>query len=386
MPSRPRDLEGFLRTVAPYAVPAALLGWAFAVSWETPQAGAKIVVSAAMAALLTQGARWPLLCLASSFAALFGVGSLDPPLPEDALLGMVVCASYLVGRHARFLPQPWAAAAVLLLLASNLVEHGRDVVAADVVFPVLLTAAPWLLGLSVQLAVRREQAAVQLAGELDRGRAEEVHRATTEERLRIAREFHDVVAHDISGLSLQAQVLRRSAASGNTVSAEQLRELEQAAQRAMTDVRRLLGVLRPAGEAPPLVPGDGLDRVPALVEGARRQGQEIRLVVTGDTSELPPALSAAAFRIVQEALTNARRHGAPGAAHVTLDRAEGALTIRITNPLRPGHPQRGDGHGVAGIHERTRLFGGRASVGIVGDEWRVEVHMPTPASVTEVSS
>jgi signal transduction histidine kinase len=374
-----------LSVLGRYVVPGVLCFWAVAVSWGTPQAPAKTTVVVVLAAVLTQGTRWPLLCLGGSFAALLGVVSLEPPVPEDALLAMVVYSCFVVGRYARLRHQPWAAAAVLLLLSVNVTAPGDDVVVADVVFPVLFTAAPWLLGLSVQLAGRRERAAVRFAGEVDDQLAAEVRRAATEERLRIAQEFHDVVAHDISGLSLQAQVARRRAEAGDETTVEELRAIERSAQQAMTDLRRLLGVLRPQGENTPLSPHEGIDDVAELVRRASRLGQRVELDIIGTPREVPPALSLAAYRIVQEAVTNARRHGLAGVTRVQVQWYEDRLGLRVRNPVDPRTDGNIAGHGVSGMEERARLFGGSAGVFHDAGQWRVEVELPTPRSVRPVS-
>lgn len=367
-----------------YAVPVLIVGWALGASWETEAAAAKATVAVAVGLLLSHGRQWPVVALAGAFAGLFVVGSLPVPVPEDAMLLAVVHGSFLTGRHALLRHQPWAAAGVLLLLSANLVEPGRDTTAADAVFPVLLTAAPWLLGLTVQLAAGREQAAVLRAGELDDTRQQEVRRATTEERLRIAQELHDVVAHEISGLSLQTQVLRRRAEAGGEVGAGDLGDLERTARAAMTDLRGLLGVLRPLAESPPLDPADGLEDLPALVARANDLGHRVRLSETGAPRPLPPVVSAAAYRIVQESLTNARRHGLPGTTSVEVDWRDSELRLLVRNPASPD-PATGSGHGLPGIRERARLLGGEAVAGHAHGEWRVAVTLPTPVPVRQVA-
>jgi signal transduction histidine kinase len=367
-----------------YAVPALIAAWAVAGSWGTEAAAAKTVVAFGVGAVLSRGREWPIAGLVAAFAGLFVIGSLPVPGPEDALLLAVVHASFLVGRFAPPRHQPWAASGVLLLLSANLVEPGREVAAADAVFPVLLTAGPWLLGLTVQVAARREAAAVRRAGEIDETRLQEVRRATTEERLRIAQELHDVVAHEISGLSLQAQVLRRRAESGTDVAVADLRDLERTARAAMTDVRRLLGVLRPVAESPPLDPADGLEELPALVARANDLGHRVRLVETGTPRPLPPVVSAAAYRIVQESLTNARRHGLPGTTSVEVGWRESEVSLVVRNPAAT-IPAVGDGHGLPGIRDRARLLGGEADVGHADGEWRVAVVLPAPVPVQRVA-
>jgi signal transduction histidine kinase len=371
-------LERFAAQAGRYVLPGLLTLWAASATWGSEDWAAKSLLAAGVAVVLTR--RWPLTGLAAAFAGLYVGGALPPPVPEDAQLAMLVLACYLVGRHASLRRQPWAAAGVLLLMSTNVLEPGRDVAPADVVFPVLLTAGPWVLGLSVQLAGRREQAAVQMATRLDETREEDLRRATSEERLRIAQEFHDVVAHDISALSLQAQLARRRAEAGHDVEAAQLREIEHTAQQAMTDLRRLLGFLRPDAPGAALEPAETVEHVQTLVDRARGLGQRVELEVVGTPRGLPPALSMAAYRIVQEAVTNARRHGAGGTTRVEMDWSGSSLGLRIRNPAGTGHVDAA-GHGLTGIRERARLFGGHTEIGSDDGHWLVAVELPTPLTV-----
>jgi signal transduction histidine kinase len=359
-----------------YVLPTLLTVWAAAAVWGSEDWPAKVLVAGAVALVLTRP--WPVIGLLAGIVGLYVGSALTPPSAEDAQLAMLVLACFQIGRDAPLRRQPWAGAVVLLLLSTNLLEPERDVQAADVVFPVLLTAGPWLLGLAVQLARRREQDAVRLAGDLADSRDEELRRATTEERLRIARELHDVVAHAISGLSLQAQLARRRAEAGKAVDVAQMRDIEQGAQQAMQDLRRLVGLLRPEDEEEPLQP-ESLDDLTTLVARELRLGQRVDIHTSGQPRQLPPALSAAAYRIVQETLTNARRHGSGGTT-VELDWRDASLGIGVHNRVTDGSDIVA-GHGLTGIGERARLFGGHADAGRHGDEWWVTVELPTPQPV-----
>jgi signal transduction histidine kinase len=367
--------------------PALLGAWAVGAAIGTASLPGTLLLGLPVVTALAAAPRWPLTGLVAAFAALFLAGSVDEGIAEDPFLAMVVYACYVFGRHAALVRQPWAAAGVLLLLSLNLLEPARDATTADAVFPVLLTAAPWLLGASVQLAHRREREAVRYAGDLDAARAEEVRRAALEERLRIARDLHDVVAHDITAISLQAQVMRRTAEAGGVVRAADLRSIEGAAQQAMNDVRSLLGVLRPADGSAPVIPGEGFEQLHHLLDGCRRLGQQVDLTVHGQPHRLPPALSQALFRIVQEALTNARRHGASGRTRLDVGWADEGLSLEIRNAMLPGAEEGVRGHGITGIEERAHMFGGTASVTADPREgvWCVGVHLPVPRPVRAVS-
>jgi signal transduction histidine kinase len=351
--------------------------WAVAVAWSAPLPVWGTAVGIAGGATTLLGARYPVPALAGAFGAMMAAGALPSPRPDDPYLAILVVACYSVGRHARLAAQPWAAAAVLLLLTMNLVEPGRNVSVADAVFPVVFTAAPWLLGLAVQLALNRERRALDYARTIDESRAEAIRQATLEERLRIAREVHDEVAHSISALSLQAQVARRAAAAGGTVAESELRTIEETAQGAMDDLRRLLGLLRPEGDrSGPLSPQPDLRDVTTLVQEARAAGQEVRLQVVGEPEAVPPSLGAAAYRILQEALTNARRHGT-GAADVVLRHQPGEVVLEVVNPIDPARAAPSyDGHGLVGMRERVALFGGGLDCGPCDGAWRVRAVLP----------
>lgn len=368
-------------TVGRVVLLSALAAWAGAGLPGTEWPVAAAALAALLVVALWLGPRAPVLTLAMSFVALFTAGSLG--VAEDPYLAGMVWACYLVGRHARLRHQPWAAAGVLLLLSANLVEPGRDPSVADAVFPVLLTAFPWVLGLTVQLARSREESAVEHARAVVVRRSDDIDRATAEERLRIARELHDVVAHGMSAVSLQAQVARRSAEAGREVDVDLLRSVERSAQEVMSDVRRLLGVLRlPAeGETSPL---PGLDALPELVAECRRLGQPVRCEVTGTPRALPPALSAAVYRIVQEALTNARRHGGRGFTTLVLDWREHELLLSVRNPVRAGDLTADAGTGLRGLEERVRMWGGRSEVSHDTGIWLVAVVLPVPVGVEPV--
>ena len=367
-----------MRVAAPYLLPGAVLAWAVGAVWGSELVAVKVAIVAVVAAVLTRP--WPLTGLVLAFAGLFAGADLARPSAEDQHLALLVLACFRVGQLAPLRRQPWAGTAVLLLLSSNLLQPDRDVAAADVVFPVLLTAGPWLLGLTVQLAVRRERQAVELVGDLERIQDEEVRRATSEERLRIAQELHDVVAHAISGLSLQAQLARRRAEAGRPPDVEQLCAIEQGAQQAMNDLRRLLGVMRPDDPAGPLQP-ESLADLDALLDRERRLGHQVRLTTTGEPRPLPPALSSSAYRIVQEALTNARRHGTGGTA-LHLDWADGSLGICVRNRAHTTD-EPVPGHGLVGIRERAGLFGGHVEAGRDGETWSLLVRLPAPLPVGE---
>lgn len=365
-----------LSAIGRAVVMGALVVW---VVWVTRSAGRPAVAAglglAALGTFVIQR-RQPVVTLATVIASLMLATELgDFDGPDDPFLVMLLWASFGVGRYGSLRQQPWAAAATLLFLSMNLLLPDA-LTPADIVFPALLMAAPWLLGLAVQLARTRARLAEDRADEVIRAQEHLLRQATRDERVRLARELHDVAAHSMSVVSLHAQVLRRKLEAGSPVSAEGARVIETAAQEALWELRRVVGVLRPFEAAQGLEPQPHAGQIPDLVGECRRAGQPVDLVVDGTPPDLAPGVSLTVFRIAQEALSNARRHGA-GPAQVALRWSSGGLDLEVSNPVagraRPARP----GHGLIGMRERAELYGGTFTAGADSDGyWRVDVHLP----------
>lgn len=334
---------------------------------------------AALGAFLIQR-RQPVATLATVIASLVLAAELgDFGGPDDPFIVMLLWASFGVGRYGPLRQQPWAAAATMLILSMNVLSDGA-VLPADIVFPVLFTAAPWLLGLAVQLAGTRARLAEDRTQEVIRSHEQLLRQATRDERVRLARELHDVAAHSMSVVSLHAQVLRRKLEAGSPVTAQDARVIETAAQQALSELRRVVGVLRPFETRQELEPQPHSGRIPDLVRECNRAGQPVDLVVDGTPPDLPPGVSLTVFRLAQEALSNARRHGA-GPARVVLRWSGGDLDLEVTNPMAGGVRSARPGHGLIGMRERAELYGGTFTAGADSDGcWRVDVHLPVAPS------
>ena len=210
----------------------------------------------ATAASLLVGPRWPVLAPAVATAALI-LANTAGGLPEDGrsdspFLLMLIWSAFVAGRHTAPRWQPWNVAIGLAYVAMVVSNPGSDI--GEVVFPALLYFGPWLAGLTVQTLTTQAEQARLWAAEAEAARETAVRNAILEERLDIARELHDIVAHRISAVSLQAQVARRQAEAGLTVSPAQLHTIETTAQQSMADMRRLLGLLRPEDGSAALEP------------------------------------------------------------------------------------------------------------------------------------
>ncbi len=344
------------------------------------------VAVAAVAAAVATRHRWvtwlPFVTLPAMFAAV-GMGGIpdDGGKSDSPFVLLVMWSTYLAGRHGVLRWQPWTAGLGLLFVVA---AAGGGDSASDVVFPLIMFFGPWLAGLSLQTLAAQADRARGWAVEAEAAREREVQHAVLEERLEIARELHDMVAHSISALSLQAQVVRRRIEAGQPVDAEHVRSIEATAQQSMTDLRRLLGLLRPADDHIDLDPQASFEDLPGLLGTAQAAGQLVLLEEVGTRRALAPATSLAAYRIVQEALTNARRHGAPGPTQVRVNWGETAVEIEVVNPVQPGQQRGQAGHGLLGMSERARLFGGVLTAEARDGCW--VVHSTLPARALEPSS
>jgi signal transduction histidine kinase len=208
-----------------------------------------------------------------------------------------------------------------------------------------------------------------LAAQTERTELERARRAVLEERTRIARELHDVVAHHMSLIAVQAETAPYRLSDLPESAIAEFGSLSGVAREALAEMRRLLGVLRydqPAG----LAPQPQLADLPALVDAARRAGVSVELAVPGAMSDVPSGVAVCAYRIVQESLSNASQH-APGAAvSVSVDHDAGVVRLRVANgpggaggPAGPSPSEPGPGHGLTGMRERVALLGGSLSAG-----------------------
>jgi signal transduction histidine kinase len=219
----------------------------------------------------------------------------------------------------------------------------------------------WLVGVFVR--GRRQAAALAARNAALQRQAEQ---AVTAERARIARELHDIVAHHLSVVVLQAAGARASGQASDRT----LEKIEHSGRQALTEMRRLLGMLREPDEEPALTPQPGLAELPALAESVRAAGLPVHLVIDGIGAALPPAVDVSAYRIVQEALTNVLKHAGSACAEVSIGYVDDSVTIEVTDdgpgldtadPLWAEATQ--GGRGLTGMRERVALFGGEVRAG-----------------------
>jgi signal transduction histidine kinase len=231
----------------------------------------------------------------------------------------------------------------------------------------------------------RREARAELGRQTTLTAEERARRTLLEERSRIARELHDVVAHHMSVISIQAQVAPHLVQDPPDELRENLAGIRQNAVEALTELRRVLDVLRSEHPAPGEradAPQPTLDRLESLVENTRAAGLTVTTGTSGEHRPLPPGVELSAYRIVQEALSNVLRH-APGAtAHVTLAYDPRGLRVTVVNtgPTREAPPSAGAGHGLLGMRERAVMLGGRLTAGPwAGKGYKVDAYLPAPA-------
>ena len=326
--------------------------------------------------------RAPLAVLAvtvAAFAATLGSGYADGG-------GPLIIALYSAGRYAT--EDRWAqlgvAAAVTVIVVDGLTAPapwGEAVLGGAVMF------VAWYVGRRLRLRAER-------AAQLLREQAAEARRVVTEERTRIARELHDVVAHRVSLMTVQAGAAKAVAAQDPEGALRAMGAVEEAGRQALDELRHLLGVLRPETDPDGLVPQPGLKELPRLVEQVRGAGLDVSLATDGVPADLPARVDLFAYRIVQEALTNVLKHAGPGAhTEVRLGSDGRGIVIEV---LDDGSADKGlesafgrqsidsdrqirrSGHGIVGMRERARLLGGTLdATPRSGGGFRVVAHLPT---------
>ncbi|MGW3293588.1 sensor histidine kinase [Streptomyces xiamenensis] len=382
----PRAWMRVLPHVLAFAAAASLLPTGIVVllnDYGLPGGLAGLLGTAQAAPLLLAAARplaaWYIVFVADVLTALAlllwadTLGGQAWPWPPPGIIGyLLLCLPLALRLPRRTLVAVWlatVAAGVLLGLLNPDHSPGSNVLL------VVLSGVVLLLGGAV-----RERSEAQHVSEVERAR-----RTLLEERARIARELHDVVAHHMSVITVQADSAPYRIEGIPEAAREEFATIAGTARQSLAEMRRLLGVLRSEGSGgdPQLAPQPGLGELDALVESAVHAGVDARLTRSGEADGLPQAVTLSAYRIVQEALANVVRH-APGAGvtvTVAVDDARSALRVEVVNgpaaaPARPLESH-GTGHGLIGMRERTRLVGGELDTGRTADGgFRVAAVLP----------
>jgi signal transduction histidine kinase len=237
--------------------------------------------------------------------------------------------------------------------------------ASDLVFIPLRFVAGWIAGYALRETALQAEAAEMRATLAEREREAAARVAVAEERARIARELHDIVAHAVSVMVLQIGAVRHKLPRDLEEDREALDNVERAGRTALGEMRRLLGAMRRDGDGLDLSPQPGLDGLDTLVDDVSRAGLPVRVHVDGDPSPLPRAIDLSAYRIVQEGLTNALKHARASQADVTVRYRSGELEVQVADNGAGATTTDGLGHGLVGIRERVKIYGGQMSAGAV---------------------
>lgn len=324
-----------------------------------PPAAAVLIFLVSSAALIRRrsapvAVHW--LVLSASVLAMV-LGHTDGPVFAMAF------SLYSLGRYAGDDRHSYigVGASLMLLAIGDFVladGGGGDIVAMLIAFGI------WYAGRRVRFRGEYLRLLEERAEQLERQRAADAERAVIEERSRIARELHDIVAHQVSLMTVQAGAAKTVAEKDPLAAAQAMQAVERAGRQALDELRHLMGVLRPENSAGELDPQPGRADLPALIRDLRNAGLETSLTIEGAEMELPARVDLAVFRIVQEALTNVLKHAGAGArATVQISTRPQGVTIRVTDDGQGGSRLPGSGHGIDGMRERAHLLGGSLRAG-----------------------
>jgi signal transduction histidine kinase len=324
-----------------------------------PQPGpAALALVAVTSMTLAFRNRWPYAVLAASTAGVLAftlLGYVNGAALLAPAAGVYTVATRVTARRA--LAATAVALSVLLVATAARSPFGSLVTGPTDVLPVLF-AAICLGGIAVSNR-RAYVASIHARAE------EDARRRVDEERLRIARELHDVVAHTMATINVQANAAAAVLADKPDVAAESLQAIRNASRDGLRELRSILNILRQADDTDSTTPAPGLDQVGSLVDHAVRAGLPTTLEVAGEAITLPPSTDLAAYRIIQESLTNAIRHAGPATAAVSLTYSADGLRIEVADTGRgmPNGMAGSSGHGIVGMRERAAAAGGFLTAG-----------------------
>jgi signal transduction histidine kinase len=335
--------------------------------WVVPWSGPKavfIVGSLLWTLPLLLRRRLPFAAPVFAFAAQAASAFLDPTIgAETTAFLAILLAFWVVGAHNER-TQAIAGTAIGFASIAVVARVDERLGLEEAVSGILFGGVVSLIAYALQRRRKRSAELEERAALLEQEREEAERAAVAEERRRIARELHDVIAHSITLMTVQAGAARLLLSEDPGRAREPVLSVEETGRHALAELRRLLGMIRAEEGEAVRAPQPGLARLNDLVGQARRAGLLVELAVAGEPRVLPPGVELTAYRIVQEALTNARRHAGPARAHVLLRYGIEALDLEVTDDGRAA-PTRGDGagHGLVGMRERVALYDGSLEAG-----------------------
>ncbi len=330
--------------------------------------------------------RWPMVTVVCCFGALAvntwaGVPLSAPVVP----IVWILISEYSIARHRDLRLALIGLGVGLAFFAATL---PRD--SSDLGFGLVLICAPWLVGLAMRSRVAQTETIAGRAEQLERRRDQDARAAAAAERGRIARDLHDVIAHSVSVMVVQAAGAEQVLPHDPQRATVALQQIQTTGRAALTEISALLGILRRDGEQIGMARHPGMADLPTLIAQARDAGLPVELCVTGQPHELPPGVELSIYRIVQEALTNTRKHARATHAVVSLDYTPDAVCLQIVDSAAPGptpgrmpgaRPGPGAHNGIIGMRERVAVYGGTLTTGPQpsgGFAVRARIPVPTP--------
>ncbi|AVV46348.1 two-component sensor histidine kinase [Streptomyces sp. P3] len=332
--------------------------------------------------------RWPLGVAVFTLAGdltLMAVASHIAPTPAASLVALYTLAVHGSRRTA------WSVgvAAGVAITGVYAATQAESLVGGASLLRFDFVLAATALGRAVRSRRESLAAARERVEHAERMQEEEARRRVTQERVRIARDLHDVVAHHITLVNAQAGVAHHLMRANPDQAYEALAHIQDNSRAALDELRATVGLLRQPGDAPgSRAPIPRLADLDTLVDGCRASGLSVRVTRTGTPSPLTPATELTAYRIIQEALTNSHKHAAGSEAALVLDYGPHTLRVTVTDDGRPGPPKgAGTGHGLVGMRERATAIGGTVTAGpLPGRGFEVVAELPLSLAPTSVSN
>lgn len=314
------------------------------------------------------------------------------PSNEATTFGLIgiVLGMFALGRYAMVRPEERkrtiATFCFALAIAFSSTIYQSGVRGGDLVFISIFAVAPFAFGRAISISQQGRRDAELATAELAMVSEKLRDQAVQDEREHIARELHDVIAHSVSLMGLQAGAARKVLEPGNEEVSRTLKSIEETGRDTLNELRRMLGVMRKPGEDEALAPQPGLAQLPSLVERQRASGVDVELTLGEGLESLSPGVDLAAFRIVQEALTNSLRHAPASPVVIEIGTHVGEIDLKVSSPevTQSDSDSAEGGHGIVGMNERAALYRGSVTAGVVEGEGFV-VHATLPADYLAVA-
>lgn len=375
------ELVRFIRRYGDWLLAAALTGIALLeialLNAHPERRLLDVVLAVALGVAAAERVRAPLVLL-GMILAISVVSVMQPgfgPATVDSIAFFLLLSTYNAGAHTGGRSVLVGAAMIVAMFLADLLADPAGIYVEGIVFYTMLLGLPWVAGRAIRQRRVKER-------QLDHEKASAAA-AIVDERARIARELHDVVAHSISVMVLQARGGRRVLESEPADARGAFDSIERTGQQALDEMRRLLGMLRRGDEVLALAPQPSLMELDRLVEQVEAAGLPVQVAVEGEPRELPPGVDLSAYRIVQEGLTNALKHAGPARARVVLRYGADDLEVEIADDGLGAGELPGSGYGLVGMRERVTVYGGELQAGRrPGGGYELRVRLPLRSART----